>query len=195
MAKGAGYRTAFAIHDLDDFKRRLPEILKMEGPVFVELHTGLAEQTPMTARGGVPFPSRSPTSAPSSSAPAPPPSPKTQSLNTLIRAGGVGGEVRSHTRIFWVASQRQPRNISWRAQSGQAECDSAWCGSAPPPRRQAPPVARCGNLEQTQLTRDGLRSGLELDLVPPQRPAIVTLHLPRRVVDEAPAPPVLDLEA
>ena len=28
----------------------------MEGPVFVELHTGLAEQTPMTARGGVPFP-------------------------------------------------------------------------------------------------------------------------------------------
>jgi sulfopyruvate decarboxylase subunit beta len=56
MAKGAGYRTAFAIHNLDDFKRRLPEILKMEGPVFVELHTGLAEQTPMTARGGVPFP-------------------------------------------------------------------------------------------------------------------------------------------
>lgn len=56
MAKGAGYRAAFAIHELDDFKRRLPEILKMEGPVFVELHTGLAEQTPMTARGGVPFP-------------------------------------------------------------------------------------------------------------------------------------------
>ena len=56
MAKGAGYRAAFAIHDLDDFKRRLPEILKMEGPIFVELHTGLAEQTPMTARGGVPFP-------------------------------------------------------------------------------------------------------------------------------------------
>jgi sulfopyruvate decarboxylase subunit beta len=56
MAKGAGYRTAFAIHNLDDFTRRLPEILKMEGPVFVELHTGLAEQTPMTARGGVPFP-------------------------------------------------------------------------------------------------------------------------------------------
>jgi len=56
MAKGAGYRTAFAVRDIDDFKRRLPEILKMEGPVFVELHTGLAEQTPMTARGGVPFP-------------------------------------------------------------------------------------------------------------------------------------------
>ena len=56
MAKGAGYRAAFAIREIDDFKRRLPEILKMEGPVFVELHTGLAEQTPMTARGGVPFP-------------------------------------------------------------------------------------------------------------------------------------------
>jgi hypothetical protein len=45
-----------AIHDIEDFKRRLLEILKAEGPVFVELHTGLAEQTPMTARGGVPFP-------------------------------------------------------------------------------------------------------------------------------------------
>jgi sulfopyruvate decarboxylase subunit beta len=56
MAKGAGYRAALAIHDLEDFRRRLPEILKMDGPVFVELHTGLAEQTPMTARGGVPFP-------------------------------------------------------------------------------------------------------------------------------------------
>jgi len=56
MAKGAGYRAVLVIRDLDDFKRKLPEILKMEGPVFVELHTGLAEQTPMTARGGVPFP-------------------------------------------------------------------------------------------------------------------------------------------
>jgi len=56
MAKGAGYRQALAIRTLDDFKRRLPELLRTEGPVFVELHTGLAEQTPMTARGGVPFP-------------------------------------------------------------------------------------------------------------------------------------------
>ena len=56
MAKGAGYRSALAIHDLEDFKRRLPELLKAEGPVFVELYTGLSEQTPMTARGGVPFP-------------------------------------------------------------------------------------------------------------------------------------------
>jgi len=56
MAKGAGYRVAFAVRDIGDFTRRLPDILKMEGPVFVELHTGLAEQTPMTARGGAPFP-------------------------------------------------------------------------------------------------------------------------------------------
>jgi sulfopyruvate decarboxylase subunit beta len=56
MAKGAGYRSALAIHDFEDFKRRLPDLLKAEGPVFVELHTGLSEQTPMTARGGTPFP-------------------------------------------------------------------------------------------------------------------------------------------
>jgi phosphonopyruvate decarboxylase len=55
MAKGAGYRMACAIHDIEDFKRRLPELLKAEGPVFVELHTGLAEQTPMTAGHGVPL--------------------------------------------------------------------------------------------------------------------------------------------
>ncbi len=56
MAKGAGYRQELTIDTLDDLKRRLPELLKSVGPVFVELHTGLAEQTPMTARGGVPFP-------------------------------------------------------------------------------------------------------------------------------------------
>jgi len=55
MAKGAGYRMACAISDLDDFKRRLPGLLTSEGPLFVELHTGLAEQTPMTARGGAPL--------------------------------------------------------------------------------------------------------------------------------------------
>jgi len=56
MAKGAGYRQVLTIDTLDELKRRLPELLKAEGPIFVELHTGLAEQTPMTARGGVPFP-------------------------------------------------------------------------------------------------------------------------------------------
>ena len=56
MAKGAGYRQVLSIDTLDEFKRRLPELLRAEGPVFVELHTGLADQTPMTARGGVPFP-------------------------------------------------------------------------------------------------------------------------------------------
>jgi sulfopyruvate decarboxylase subunit beta len=55
MAKGAGYRMATAIDDLDAFKRRLPEILRAEGPVFVELHTGLAAQTPMTVRERTPF--------------------------------------------------------------------------------------------------------------------------------------------
>ena len=56
MAKGAGYRQVLSIDTLDEFKRRLPELLEAEGPVFAELHTGLADQTPMTARGGVPFP-------------------------------------------------------------------------------------------------------------------------------------------
>jgi len=55
MARGAGYRSALAIGELDDFQRRLPALLKDEGPIFVELHTTLAEQTPMTARGGSPF--------------------------------------------------------------------------------------------------------------------------------------------
>jgi sulfopyruvate decarboxylase subunit beta len=56
MAKGAGYRNAYAIHDFEEFRRRLPRILTEEGPLLVELYTTLADQTPMTARGGVPFP-------------------------------------------------------------------------------------------------------------------------------------------
>jgi sulfopyruvate decarboxylase subunit beta len=57
MARGAGYREVHTIHDLEDFRRRFPAFLKAEGPVFVELITGLSEQTPMTVRGaGVPFP-------------------------------------------------------------------------------------------------------------------------------------------
>jgi phosphonopyruvate decarboxylase len=55
MARGAGYRGACAIDDLAELRRRLPDLLAAEGPVLVELHTGLAEQTPMTAPGGVPF--------------------------------------------------------------------------------------------------------------------------------------------
>jgi phosphonopyruvate decarboxylase len=55
MARGAGYRTAVAIDDLGDFERRLPELLRTEGPALVELHTGLAEQTPMTVRERTPF--------------------------------------------------------------------------------------------------------------------------------------------
>src|SRR4029453_17192654 len=41
MAKGAGYRKAYAITAVDDFKRRLPSLFSDEGPVLVELHTGL----------------------------------------------------------------------------------------------------------------------------------------------------------
>jgi sulfopyruvate decarboxylase subunit beta len=55
IARGAGYRLACSIGDLDEFRRRFPDLLAAEGPVLVELHTGLAEQTPMTARGGAPF--------------------------------------------------------------------------------------------------------------------------------------------
>src|SRR6059058_2875114 len=55
MARGAGYKAAFAIGELDEFKRRLPQLLTAEGPIFVELHTTLADQTPMTAGGGSPF--------------------------------------------------------------------------------------------------------------------------------------------
>src|SRR5881296_3234084 len=55
MAKGAGYRNAYAIKEPNDFTRRLPTMLTEEGPVLVELHTGLAEKTPMTDRGGLPF--------------------------------------------------------------------------------------------------------------------------------------------
>ncbi len=57
MAKGAGYRNAYAIDDLADFRRRVKRIVhEEEGPLFVELHTGLAEKTPMTSRERVPFP-------------------------------------------------------------------------------------------------------------------------------------------
>jgi len=55
MAKGAGYRDAYAVRDLDELQRRLPSILGDEGPLLVELWTTLAEQTPMTAPRGAPL--------------------------------------------------------------------------------------------------------------------------------------------
>ena len=55
MAKGAGYRDAYAVRDLDELRRRLPSILGDEGPLLVELWTTLAEQTPMTAPRGAPL--------------------------------------------------------------------------------------------------------------------------------------------
>jgi sulfopyruvate decarboxylase subunit beta len=55
MAKAAGYRNTATIGDLEDFRRRFPGLLTAEGPILAELHTTLADQTPMTAGGGVPF--------------------------------------------------------------------------------------------------------------------------------------------
>ena len=51
MAKGAGYRNAYAIREIDEFRRRVKRIVHdEEGPLFVELHTGLADKTPMMVR-------------------------------------------------------------------------------------------------------------------------------------------------
>ena len=51
MARGAGYRNAYAISDLGEFRRRVKRIVhEEEGPLFVELHTGLADKTPMMVR-------------------------------------------------------------------------------------------------------------------------------------------------
>jgi hypothetical protein len=55
MALAAGYRSAHVFDDLEDLRIRLPELLVEDGPVLIELHTSEAEQTPMTARGGLPF--------------------------------------------------------------------------------------------------------------------------------------------
>jgi sulfopyruvate decarboxylase subunit beta len=55
MARGAGYREAFAVRALDELKQRLSAILSGEGPIFVEIHTGLAEKTPMEDRSGLLF--------------------------------------------------------------------------------------------------------------------------------------------
>jgi thiamine pyrophosphate-dependent acetolactate synthase large subunit-like protein len=51
MAKGAGYRNAYAIAELDELRRRLPGVLAEDGPLLVELQTTLADATPMTAPG------------------------------------------------------------------------------------------------------------------------------------------------
>ena len=56
MARAAGYRQTFTIADFAEFQRRLPGLLKDEGPIFAELMTGLADQTPMTSPPGTPFP-------------------------------------------------------------------------------------------------------------------------------------------
>ena len=47
MAKGAGYRSTCAIRELDELRRRLPALLRDDGPLLVELETTLADSTPM----------------------------------------------------------------------------------------------------------------------------------------------------
>src|SRR5439155_25023525 len=55
MAKGAGYRAASAIGEPGELMRRLPMLLKVEGPIFVELHKGPAESTPVVEVQRTPF--------------------------------------------------------------------------------------------------------------------------------------------
>src|SRR2546428_5829406 len=49
MAKGAGYREAYAVTAVYDFQRRLSSMLTDEGPLLVELHTGLARSEEHTS--------------------------------------------------------------------------------------------------------------------------------------------------
>ena len=46
LAKTAGYKKTFEISELDEWKSRLPEILKEEGPVFVTLKVEAGEDYP-----------------------------------------------------------------------------------------------------------------------------------------------------
>ena len=55
MARGAGYRQACTIDALDELRQRLPKLLAEDGPVMVQLITGLADKTPMNAPGGAPL--------------------------------------------------------------------------------------------------------------------------------------------
>lgn len=55
MAKAAGYRNAYTVTTLEDFKKRLPGFFTEDGPIMVQLITGLAESTPMTAGPSTPF--------------------------------------------------------------------------------------------------------------------------------------------
>jgi phosphonopyruvate decarboxylase len=55
MAKAAGYRNASTVATIDELRKRLPGFLTEEGPILVQLITGLAESTPMTAGPSTPF--------------------------------------------------------------------------------------------------------------------------------------------
>jgi sulfopyruvate decarboxylase subunit beta len=53
LARGAGYRDAYAIRDLDELERRLPAMLSDEGPLLAELETAPVE-TPASANSEIP---------------------------------------------------------------------------------------------------------------------------------------------
>jgi len=55
MAKAAGYRNAYTVTSIEDFRKRLPGFLTEEGPIMVQLITGLAASTPMNSPPGTPF--------------------------------------------------------------------------------------------------------------------------------------------
>jgi hypothetical protein len=55
MAKAAGYRNAYTVTTIEDFEKRLPGFLTEDGPIMVQLITGLAESTPMNSPPGTPF--------------------------------------------------------------------------------------------------------------------------------------------
>jgi phosphonopyruvate decarboxylase len=55
MAKAAGYRNAYTIRTIEELRKRLPGFFTEDGPILVQLMTGLAESTPMTAGPSTPF--------------------------------------------------------------------------------------------------------------------------------------------
>ena len=55
IARATGYPRCHTFADLAPFERALPGIIAGNGPVFVELETSLAAETPLTAGVGPPF--------------------------------------------------------------------------------------------------------------------------------------------
>jgi len=55
LAVGDEAFTRKCLDKIGEFRRRFPGLLEAEGPLMAELHTGLADKTPMTDRGGKSF--------------------------------------------------------------------------------------------------------------------------------------------